>query len=164
MAGLLLIAAIVLGLLMIPFGLPGTLIIFCATLMYYLLVPGGAIGLMTVVTIGVLMAFAEVLEFLLAGRYAKKYGGSKRAGWGAIIGGMVGAFLGVPVPIIGSVIGAFAGSFVGAFVFEWYGHKDHTVATRVAWGALVGRAVSAAMKVGIGLGMAAWLVGVLLFA
>ena len=43
MAGLLLIAAIVLGLLMIPFGLPGTLIIFCATLMYYLLVPGGAI-------------------------------------------------------------------------------------------------------------------------
>ena len=162
MAALLLIAAIVLGLLMIPFGLPGTLIIFCATLSYYLLVPGGAIGLMTVVTIGVLMAFAEVLEFVLAGRYAKKYGGSKRAGWGAIIGGMVGAFMGVPIPIIGSVIGAFVGSFVGAFAFEWYGHKDHAVATRVAWGALVGRAVSAAMKVGIGLGMAAWIVGALI--
>jgi uncharacterized protein YqgC (DUF456 family) len=127
------------------------------------MVPGGAIGLTTVVIVGVLMVIAEVLEFMLAGRYARKYGGSKRAGWGAIIGGMVGAFLGVPVPIIGSVIGAFVGSFVGAFAFEWYGHKDHTVATRVAWGALIGRAVSAAMKVGIGLGMAVWIIGMLVF-
>ena len=163
MAAILLLAAIALGLLMIPFGLPGTLIIFVAALCYYLMVPGGAIGLTTVIVVGVLMVIAEVLEFMLAGRYARKYGGSKRAGWGAIIGGMVGAFLGVPVPIIGSVIGAFVGSFVGAFAFEWYGHKDHTVATRVAWGALIGRAVSAAMKVGIGLGMAVWIIGMLVF-
>jgi uncharacterized protein YqgC (DUF456 family) len=162
MAAILLIGAIVLGLLMIPLGLPGTLIIFAATLMYYLLVPAGPIGLATVVGIGVLMAIAEILEFMLAGQYAKKYGGSKRAGWGAILGGIVGAFMGVPIPIIGSVIGAFIGSFVGAFAFEWWGHKDHNVATRVAWGALVGRAVSAAMKVGIGLGMAVWLVGMLI--
>lgn len=162
MAAVLLLAAIALGLLMIPFGLPGTLVIFAATLSYYLLVPHGPIGLATVILVGALMVVAEVLEFLLAGRYTKKYGGSKRAGWGAIIGGMVGAFLGVPIPIIGSVIGAFVGSFVGAFAFEWYGHKDHTVATRVAWGALVGRAVSAAIKVGIGLGMAVWLIGMLI--
>jgi hypothetical protein len=162
MAVALLLAAIALGLLMIPFGLPGTLIIFAATLSYYLLVPDSSIGLATVVLVGALMIVAELLEFMLAGRYAKKYGGSKRAGWGAIIGGMVGAFFGVPLPIIGSVIGAFIGSFVGAFAFEWYGHKDHAVATRVAWGALVGRAVSAAMKVGIGLGMAVWIIGMLI--
>src|SRR5690349_15061103 len=115
MAGLLLIAAIALGLLMIPFGLPGTLVIFAAALCYYFMVPGGAIGVTTLVVIGIMMVIAEVLEFTLAGKYAKKYGGSKRAGWGAIIGGMVGAFMGVPIPIIGSVIGAFIGSFVGAF-------------------------------------------------
>ena len=52
-----------------------------ASLSYYVLVPAGSIGLTTVVLIGVLMmAIAEVLEFMLAGRYAKKYGGSKRAG------------------------------------------------------------------------------------
>ena len=162
MAVVLLLVAIALGLLMIPFGLPGTLIIFAATLSYYLLVPDSSIGLATVVLVGVLMIIAEVLEFMLAGRYARKYGGSKRAGWGAIIGGMVGAVFGVPLPIVGSVIGAFIGSFVGAFAFEWYGHKDHAVATRVAWGALVGRAVSAAMKVGIGLGMAVWIIGMLI--
>lgn len=162
MAAILLIVATVLGLMMIPFGLPGTLVIFAGALGYYLMVPGGAIGLTTVVVVGVLMAIAEVLEFVLAGRYAQKYGGSKRAGWGAIIGGMVGAFMGVPIPIVGSVVGAFIGAFVGAFVFEFSGTRDHAVATRVAWGALVGRAVAAAMKVGVGLGMTAWLIGALI--
>jgi uncharacterized protein YqgC (DUF456 family) len=162
MAVLLLVAAILLGLVMIPFGFPGTLVIFAAALCYYLLVPGGAIGLVTVVGVGILMLIAEVLDWVLAGRFAKKYGGSKRAGWGAIIGGMIGAFMGVPIPIIGSVIGAFAGAFVGAFVFEWSGTRDHGVATRVAWGALIGRVVSAALKVAIGIAMAVWMLGLVM--
>jgi len=162
MAVLLLIAAILLGLVMIPFGFPGTLVIFAGALCYYLMVPGGAIGLVTVVGVGILMLIAEVLEWVLAGKFAKKYGGSKRAGWGAIIGGMIGAFMGVPIPIIGSVIGAFAGAFVGAFVFEWSGTRDHGVATRVAWGALIGRVVAAAMKVAIGIAMAVWMLGLLI--
>jgi uncharacterized protein YqgC (DUF456 family) len=159
---LLLIAAIVLGLIMIPFGMPGTLVMFAAALCYYLLVPGGGIGLTTVIGIGVLMAVAEGLEWVLTSRFTKKYGGSRRAGWGAIVGGMVGAFMGLPIPIIGSIIGAFAGAFIGAFVFEWSRERNHGVATRVAWGALLGRVVAAAVKVAIGLAMAAWMVGVVL--
>jgi uncharacterized protein YqgC (DUF456 family) len=161
MQAVLLVLAVLLGLVMIPFGLPGTLVIFAAALGYYFLVPGGAIGLTTVIGVGVLMAVAEALEWILAGRFARKYGGSKRAGWGAIIGGIVGAFVGVPIPIVGSVIGAFAGAFVGAFVFEWSATKSHGVATRVAWGALIGRVVAAAVKVAIGLVMGIWLVGML---
>ena len=159
---LLLIAAIVLGLIMIPFGMPGTLVMFAAALCYYLLVPGGGIGLMTVIGVGVLMAVAEGLEWVLTSRFTKRYGGSRRAGWGAIIGGMVGAFMGVPIPIIGSIIGAFVGAFIGAFVFEWSREQNHGVATRVAWGALLGRVVAAAVKVAIGLAMAAWMIGVVL--
>ena len=48
MQALLLIAAIVVGLIMIPFGLPGTLVIFAGALCYYLLVPHGAIGFLSV--------------------------------------------------------------------------------------------------------------------
>ena len=162
MAAILLVLAVLLGLVMIPFGFPGTLVIFAGALCYYLLVPGGAIGLMTVIGVGVLMAIAEIMDWVLAGRFARKYGGSRRAGWGAIIGGMIGAFMGVPIPIVGSVIGAFVGAFIGAFVFEWSGTKNHAVATRVAWGALVGRVTAAALKVGIGLAMAVWMFGVLL--
>jgi hypothetical protein len=69
---LLLIAAIVLGLVMIPFGMPGTLVMFVAALCYYLLVPGGAIGLATVIGLGVLMATAEGLEWVLTSRFTKR--------------------------------------------------------------------------------------------
>ena len=158
MAQLALIGIILLGLIMIPFGLPGTLVIFCGALGYKLLVPAGGIGWFTVGLIGALMIFAEALEWALTAKYTRKYGGSRRASWGAIIGGMVGAFLGVPVPVIGSVIGAFAGAFVGAFVFEYSRAAQHGTAVRVAWGALVGRVIAATMKVGIGLAMGAWLV------
>src|SRR5690348_7699549 len=125
MQAVLLIAAIVLGLVMIPFGMPGTLVIFAAALCYHLLVPAGGIGLATVIAMGVLMAIAEGLEWVLTARFTKRYGGSRRAGWGAVIGGMIGAFVGVPVPVVGSIVGAFVGAFAGAFVFEWSRAGEH---------------------------------------
>ena len=153
---ILLAAVLMLGLLMIPFGLPGTWILAGAALGYSILVPG-SIGTFTIVLVAILALVGELIEFSLTARYTKKYGGSKRASWGAIIGGIVGAVIGVPIPLIGSVIGAFAGSFVGAFVAELSTGSEGGVATRVATGALVGRAAAAAMKVGIGLAMAAWI-------
>lgn len=158
MPQLLLIAAILLGLLMIPFGLPGTLVLFAAALCYHLVVPGAGIGLLTVVGIGVLMVVAEGLEWILTGRFTRRFGGSRRAAWGAIIGGMIGAFVGVPVPIVGSIVGAFAGAFIGAFVAEWSRAGDHGAAARVAWGALLGRVTAAATKIAIGLVMAIWMI------
>jgi uncharacterized protein YqgC (DUF456 family) len=157
MAVLALCGIILLGLIMIPFGLPGTLIIFCGALGYALLVPG-SLSWFTVGAIGAMMITAEVLEWMLTARFTKRYGGSRRASWGAVIGGMVGAFLGVPVPIVGSVIGAFLGAFIGAFVFEYTAGSGHGKATRVAWGAFIGRVTAAALKVAIGLAMGAWLV------
>src|SRR5207245_2736480 len=101
------------GLVLIPFGLPGTWIIAAAALGYQLLVPG-SISIITVFAVIVLALIGEVLEFSLTTKYTKKYGGSRRASWGAVIGGMIGAFIGVPVPIVGPVLGAFAGAFAGA--------------------------------------------------
>jgi hypothetical protein len=157
MTVLLLIAVLLLGLVMIPFGMPGTWIIAGAALGYSILVPG-SIGTFTIVMVAILAVIGEVIEFTLTAKYTKKYGGSRRASWGAIIGGMVGAFMGVPVPIIGSVIGAFIGAFVGAFVAEISRGTGGSGATRVATGALIGRALASAVKVGIGVAMSAWIV------
>jgi hypothetical protein len=44
MQALLLVLAIIVGLIMIPFGMPGTLILFAAAFCYFLLVPAGGIG------------------------------------------------------------------------------------------------------------------------
>ena len=149
---------LLLSLIMIPFGMPGTLVMFGAALCYKLLVPQGGVGWVTVGAVGILMAIAEVLEWSLAARYARRYGGSKRAGWGAAIGGMIGAFVGVPVPIVGPIVGAFAGAFAGALLFELGGGTSGGAATRVAWGALLGRVVAAGLKMGIGVVMAVWIV------
>lgn len=150
---LILVAILVLGLVMIPFGLPGTWIMAAGALGYSLLVPN-SIGTFTIVIVALMALVGELIEFTLTAKYTRKYGGSRRASWGAIIGGMVGAFVGVPVPIVGPVLGAFAGAFVGAFVAE-LSRGNAGTATRVATGALIGRVVAAATKVAIGIAMAA---------
>ncbi len=156
MTMLLLAAVLALGLVMIPFGLPGTWIILGAAVGYSALV-SGSIGWFTILLLTGVAIVGEVIEFTLSAKYTKKYGGSRRASWGAIIGGIVGAIMGVPIPIIGSVIGAFAGAFVGAFAAELSLGTEISGSTRVATGALIGRAIASAMKVGIGLAMAAWI-------
>jgi uncharacterized protein len=152
---LLLAVVLLLSFIMIPFGLPGLWVMVGAALAYQLLVPG-TVGTTTVVATAVLALLAEVLEFSLAGRYARKYGGSRRASWGAIIGGIVGAIIGVPIPILGSIIGGFVGAFAGAFIAERSRGTEMAGASRVATGALIGRVVAAAMKTAIGVGIAVW--------
>jgi uncharacterized protein YqgC (DUF456 family) len=140
---------------LIPLGLPGTWLMVAAAFGFNAL--GGArIGTTTLIIIAVLTIVAEVLEFTVAARYTRQYGGSRRAGWGAIFGGLIGAFVGIPIPIIGSVIGGFIGAFAGAFVAEWSRRADASSPTRVATGALLGRAAGAAIKTAFGLAIAVW--------
>jgi uncharacterized protein YqgC (DUF456 family) len=150
----------VLSLFLVPLGLPGIWLMVAAAFGYDMLVPGAAIGVWPIGIAAAIGALAEYLEFSLAGRYARKYGGSRRAGWGALIGSFAGAIVGVPVPVIGSLIGAFAGAFVGALVAE-YTRTEATTgsATRVATGALLGRVTAAAMKTALAAVIAVILVG-----
>ncbi|HEX2780554.1 MAG TPA: DUF456 domain-containing protein [Gemmatimonadaceae bacterium] len=146
--------------LLIPLGLPGTWLILGVAVAYAAMTHE-SIGWVSIVIIGVLAIVGEVLEFMLTGRVARRFGGSKRGSWGAIIGGTAGAIMGIPfpVPFVGSMIGAFLGAFAGAFLFEVAGGTRAGPATKVATGAFLGRVAAAAMKVGIGFVMAAWVLG-----
>ena len=155
---LVLFAAVLLGCLaLIPLGLPGLWLMIAAAVGLNALAGPAPIGMVTLVGVVLVAIVAEVLEFTVAARYTTRYGGSRRAGWGAILGGVVGAIVGVPVPIVGSVIGAFVGAFVGAYLAERSRQSEHGPAARVATGALLGRAVAAALKTACGLAIAAWL-------
>lgn len=154
----LLILVLVAGLIMLPFGLPGLWVMAGAVLLDAAVVPAHVVSLKLGVIITVVAGLAEVIEIVLAGKFARRYGGSRRAGWGAIIGSIVGAFAGVPVPVVGSLIGAFAGAFVGAFVAELTLRAQLAPAARVATGALLGRVAAAAMKIGFGCAVLAWVV------
>jgi len=147
----LLIVCLVAGLVLIPFGLPGLWLMVLGVIGYGWLTGFHAVGAWIIVLVVGLAFVGEIVEWWLGFRFAIKYGGSRRAGWGALIGGIVGAVVGVPVPVIGSVIGAFIGSFAGAALFEYTRERHAGVAVRAGWGAMLGRAVAAGAKIALGL-------------
>ena len=150
---LLILATGIIGLLMIPFGLPGTWVILLGILGYGWMTNFQTMGVWFIALVLGLAILGEVFETWIGFRYAQKYGGSSRAGWGALIGGIVGAIVGVPIPIIGSVIAGFIGAFVGAALFEYTRARQSGTAAKAGWGAVLGRAVAAALKMAVGLVM-----------
>ncbi len=158
MAFLLLALVLVVSMVLIVLGLPGLWIMIASAVTYNIVVPERPMSWLTVVGIVVLGVVAEVLDFGLAGKYARKYGGSRKAAWGAIIGGTIGAVvLSVPVPVIGTVIGALIGSFIGALVGELRNGGEKGAATKVATGALIGRVFGTVIKVALGFTIAIWI-------
>lgn len=145
----LLLLVLAIGLLLIPFGLPGLWVMLLGVIGYGALTDFTGFGPVTVFAVLGLAMLGEVLEWWVGFRYAVRYGGSRRAGWGALIGGIVGAFAGVPVPILGSIIGSFLGSFAGAALFE--ATRQPESAVRAGWGALLGRMWATALKTSLGL-------------
>lgn len=145
--GLFLVAAI--GLFLTAIGLPGTWLFLALASAAKLARPESALA-WTPIGLGFGLALlGEAIEWMAGTRAALKYGGSSRAGWGAMLGGLVGAVVGVPVPIIGPLIGAVAGTFLGALVAEYSVRGFSGGAERVAWGAMLGRVMAIAVKVAL---------------
>lgn len=148
---ILLLAAIALtGLFLTAIGLPGTWLFLAVAMVIKLADPASTLG-WTPLFIGFALALvAEGIEWFAASSYAKRYGGSNRAGWGALVGGIAGAIIGVPVPLLGPLVGAVVGTFLGALVAELSVRGLSGGAERVAWGAMIGRIVAMGVKVGVG--------------
>ncbi len=148
---LLVVVSCVAGLLLIPFGLPGLWVMVLGILGYGWLTDFRSMGSGLVVLILALALAGEVIEGWLGFRLARRYGGSSRAGWGALAGGLVGAIVGVPIPVVGSVIGGLVGAFLGAALFEYTKARHSKGAVRAGYGAMLGRAAAAAAKMAIGI-------------
>jgi uncharacterized protein len=146
----LLVACCLVGLALIAVGLPGIWLMVVAVIVYGLVTKFAGVGVITLSVTIVLALLSEVAEAWLGFGLARKYGGSRRAGWGALIGGLVGAAVGVPVPVVGSVIGSLVGAFGGALVLEYLGHGDSDKAVRAGFGALLGRVAATATKMALG--------------
>jgi hypothetical protein len=151
---ILLIACLAAGLLLVPFGLPGLWLMVLGVVAYGWLTGFGTVTLGVIGIVALLALLAEVAEACVGFRFARRYGGSTRAGWGALAGGLVGALIGVPVPIVGSVIGGFAGAFVGAALVEYVRARRAGTAVAAGWGALLGRAAAVAVKLALGMAIA----------
>lgn len=151
LAILILAVTALVGLCLIPLGLPGLWVMVGGIVAYGWLTGSRSVGVATIAIVLGIAFLGEIIDNWLGFRFAKRYGGSTRSGWGALLGGLVGAGIGVPVAVIGSVIGAFIGSFVGAALFEYTYSRHAGVATRAGWGAVLGRVAAAAVKIALGL-------------
>jgi uncharacterized protein YqgC (DUF456 family) len=148
-------AAQLVGLVLIPVGLPGLWVQVGALALYGWLTGFQTVGAASMIAVLVLAGIGETAEFVLGGRYARRAGGGRRAEWGAVLGGVAGAVVGLPLPILGSVVGAFVGSFAGAALLELTRGRGTVPALKVGWGAFVGRIVATALKAAIGVSIAA---------
>ena len=147
---LILVASGLAGLLLIPLGLPGLWVIVLGIVGYGWLTDFQTLSVGFIALVVGLALVGEVFEAWIGFRFAQRYGGSSRAGWGALVGGLIGAIIGVPVPIVGSVVGGFVGAFVGAAVFEYTRARRSGVAAKAGWGAELGRSAAAEIKMAIG--------------
>lgn len=151
MNGLLALAAVAvmaLSLLLIPLGIPGLWI------MVGIVAAGLAAGQISLGVFLLLLGLAiaaEVAEWVSVDRLGRRYGGSSRTFWGALLGGAVGVVLGAPVPVAGSLIGAFVGTLAGATLATWLDTRRVGGSLRAGWGALLGRTVAVGVKVFAGL-------------
>ncbi|HEX7117285.1 MAG TPA: DUF456 domain-containing protein [Longimicrobiales bacterium] len=149
------------ALLVIPLGLPGLWIMVAVLAGGALL---GEVGLAALIGALVLAVAAEAAEFVFVKRLNHRYGGSRRAFWGALAGGIAGVLIGLPIPVVGSVVAGVLGSFAGAAAVTLWETRRLRSAARVGWGVLLGRTFAIAAKMGAGVVILVIGAGALLFA
>src|SRR2546422_11693886 len=74
------------GWAMIPLGLPGLWVMVGGILAYGWLTGFRSVGVATIVIVLGIALLGEIIDNWLGFRFAKRYGGSSRSGWGALLG------------------------------------------------------------------------------
>lgn len=168
------------GVLATLFQLPGTFVIALSALVAGACTGFGAAPLWLVAALLVLAVAAELGDNALSAWALKRYEGSSRGMWGALLGGFAGALAGggltsclgalglslgpvvaVLVFVSGPIIGGCAGGYLGALLAEMSQSRPPAEARKAALGALLGRAAGVLMKVVLSILMAggtAWIV------
>jgi uncharacterized protein YqgC (DUF456 family) len=98
-------------------------------------------GLWTIVSLTLLALLTYGVDFWAAIFGAKKFGASKRAVAGALLGVVVGIFLGLP--------GVIFAPFIGAVIGELSAQRSAPQAVRAGIGATIGLVLGAALKIAL---------------
>src|SRR5688572_28490019 len=120
----LLFGGMILGLAIIPFGLPGTIVIIVSVLIYGVLTDFSAgVGVFFFIVLCGLTVIAETADNWLTAIGVRRFGGSNASMWLSMLGGLLGAVvIGGPLAILlgplGPIAGGFAGVFLAVFLYE----------------------------------------------
>ncbi|MFC1498234.1 DUF456 domain-containing protein [Verrucomicrobiota bacterium] len=148
------------GIILSCLSISGTWVVAGATILAALIRTDPFPGIWTIVIFLVISAAVEIAEAVAGAFGVTKRGGSKMAGFMAVIGGLLGLVLGtlIPVPIIGSLLGMLIGSFGLAFIVERHRLNQTDKAVNIALGAVMARILVIFLKVAVTMGMIGWLV------
>ncbi len=152
--GILCIILMILSLMLLFIGLPGTWVILGLAGLWAFFVESAAFGWQFfALTVG-LAVIGEIVEFL-AGHYGtKRYGGSTKGSMGGMVGAIVGGIMCAPILFgFGALPGALAGAYIGCFLVEKGRGMGSREAARAAFGSTLGRFGGFVVKLGIGIGI-----------
>jgi len=135
----------------------GTLIILAGALLYGFLTGFSVLTPQVLLGLGGLYLLGEFVEFLATIWVAKRMGASNVSIACALIGGMLGGGGGLLAGGAGVMLGAFLGLFLGGVFGEWFVRKNWRYALEAGVGSVLGRIVAVAFKVGVAVGMVAWM-------
>jgi uncharacterized protein YqgC (DUF456 family) len=158
---LLLILVLLIGLLATIFGLPGNWIMVAAAAVYAYAMPPektADFGWPVLLTLALLAALGELLEFVASALGVARGGGTRRGALMALVGSLVGAvvgmLLGVPIPVIGPILAAllFAslGAMVGAMIGEHSTGRPLHETWQIGKSAFLGRLFGTLAKTTVG--------------
>lgn len=103
------------------------------------------VGLWTIALLALIALLTYGVDFWATMFGAKKFGASKRAAIGALLGTVAGLFLGFA--------GVLFGPFIGAVIGELSTRRNLQQATRSGIGATIGLVLGSALKLALGLAM-----------
>lgn len=137
-------------------ALPGPLLVLGGLMLAAWADDFGRVGWVTLLILSGLALLAMVLDMIAGALGAKRYGASRAAITGSLIGAVVGIFFGP----LGLLLGPFAGAVAG----ELLSGRGASQAGLSGWGATLGMLLGTVAKIALGAMMlgvfaAAWLAG-----
>ena len=127
------------GLVLAAISISGTwLVLAAAGLAALLTAPGQFPGSPVLLGMAAVCAAVDIIEWFAASWGVRRRGGSRAAGWFALLGTIAGALLGgMVVPILGSLVGMMLGSFALVYWTEKRRLQHATQAARIATGSVL---------------------------
>lgn len=130
-------------------ALPGAPLIWLGMLIYGLFVDFQNLPLMFFIGQGLAVALIFLIDYLASIWGVKRYGGSREAVWGSVLGGLLGV-------IVLGPFGLIFGPFIGAVAGELYRKSALDKALEVGFGTLIGFLGGAVLKLAIEAVMIIW--------
>jgi uncharacterized protein YqgC (DUF456 family) len=122
-------------------ALPGAPLVFLGLLLAAWIDHFEKVGWATLLVLGFLTILSLVIDYLAAVYGVKRFGASRQAVTGSMIGVVVGLFFGIP--------GILLGPFLGAVIGELVANQDMLRAGRAGAGTWIGLVLGMSVKVAI---------------